>query len=32
VTAIPVRWLTVFLDFRAGVYERERSFWTVRSG
>jgi hypothetical protein len=32
VTAIPVRWLTVFLDVPASVFERERSFWTALTG
>ena len=31
-TAIPVRWLTVFLDVPAGVFERERSFWAALTG
>jgi glyoxalase superfamily protein len=32
VTAIPVRWLTVFLDVPASVFERERSFWAALTG
>jgi hypothetical protein len=32
VTAIPVRWLTFWLDVPAGSFERERSFWTALTG
>jgi hypothetical protein len=32
VTALPVRWLTVFMDFPAGAFERERSFWSALTG